>query len=106
MDKLDYSISLRENGHDSKDMKRKMREKGFTDSEIPYYLKKSDEIFLNHSIKYRKSKSKRKNRNGMKMITLALSFILLTSAFFGYATIGLAGLFIIWSLVGYSSYRK
>ncbi len=40
------------------------------------------------------------------MIALALSLILLIGVFFGYATIGLLGLFIIWSLVGYSSYRK
>ena len=40
------------------------------------------------------------------MLTLALSLILLSGVFFGYARIGLLGLFIIWTLIGYSSYRK
>ncbi|WP_394751266.1 hypothetical protein [Spongiimicrobium salis] len=106
MDKLDYSISLREKGLSSEDIKKKMKEKGFEDSEILYYLKKSDKIFLDHSINYRRSKSSKKYDNGMKMIGLALSLILLIGVFFGYVTIGLLGLFFIWSLIGYSSYRK
>ena len=50
MDKLDYSISLREKGIASNDIKKKMKEKGFEEPEIQYYLKKSDEIFLNKLI--------------------------------------------------------
>lgn len=107
MNKLDYSISLREKGLDSGDIKKEMKENGFENSEIQYYLRKSDEIFLNQTIEYNRSKyRRRKNNNGMKMIALAISFILLLSVFFGYATIGLFGLFIIWSFIGYTSYRK
>jgi len=40
------------------------------------------------------------------MIALAFSLILLLSAFLGYIRIGSLGLSIIWSIVGYSSYRK
>ncbi|GGG54907.1 hypothetical protein GCM10011414_25950 [Croceivirga lutea] len=103
MNKLDYSVSLRAKGLGSEDIKNKMKEKGFDDSEIQYYLKKSDEIFLKQSINYKGLRPKRKN--SMKMIALGLSLILLVSVFFGYAKIGLLGLFIVWSLVGYTSYR-
>ena len=106
MNKLDYSISLREKGLASDDIKKKMKEKGFEESQIQYYLKKSDEIFLNQSIYNKRSRTNGKTRNGMKMMGLILSLILLSSVFFGYAKIGLLGLFIVWSLIGYSSYRK
>jgi hypothetical protein len=109
MNKLNYSISLREKGFASNEMKKKMREKGFEDSEILYYLKRSDEIYLNQLIRDNKtSQSKGKLSKGIKIIIiiiLALSLMLLISAFLGYATIGIFGLFIIWSLVGFSSYR-
>ena len=106
MNKLKYSISLRVKGFDTNDIKKKMKEKGFEESEIQHYLKKSDEIFLNQLIHNKKSKSKGKLNNGIKMIALALSFILLISAFYGYTTIGLLGLFFVWSLVRFGSYRK
>lgn len=106
MNKLDYSISLREEGFVSDDIKKKMKEKGFEESEIQYYLKKSDEIFINQLINNKGSKPKSKVNNDMKTIALALSLILLISAFFGYVRIGLLGLFIIWGLVRYSSNRK
>lgn len=106
MNKLDYSISLREKGLSSEDIKRKMKEKGFKDSEIQYYFKRSDEIFLDQSINYRRSKSRKKYSNPIKMIALALSLILLFGVFFGYAKIGLLGLLLVWTLVGYSSYRR
>ena len=83
-----------------------MKEKGFEESEIQYYLKKSDEIFLNQLIHNKKSKSDGKLNNVIKMIALALSFVLLISALYGYTTIGLIGLFFVWSLVKFSSYRK
>lgn len=83
-----------------------MKEKGFEESEIQYYLKKSDEIFLNQLIRSNKtSKPKGKLSKGIKTIVMVLSLILLTSVFLGYARIGLIGLFIIWSLVGFSSFR-
>ena len=103
MNKLDFSISLREKGLDSGDIRKKMKEKGFEDSEIQYYLKKSDEIFLNQHIQYKTAKFK-KSKRGLKTIALVLSLILLTGVFFGYGTIGFIGLFIMWTLVGYSSY--
>jgi hypothetical protein len=106
MNKLDYSISLREKGLISDAMKEKMKENGFEESEIQYYLKKSDEIFLNNLILNKRSESKRKLNNNMKMILLVLSLILLLSALLGYTKIGLLGLFFIWSVVGYSSYRR
>jgi hypothetical protein len=106
MNKLNYSIWLREKGLDSNDIKKKMKEKGFEESEIQYYLKKSDEIFLKHLIRNNKtSKSKGKLGKGIKMVVLGLSLLLLISAFLGYARIGLIVLFIIWSLVGFSSFR-
>ncbi|MEM1337546.1 MAG: hypothetical protein AAGF96_07340 [Bacteroidota bacterium] len=106
MNKLDYSVSLRAKGLASEDIKIKMKENGFEDSEIQYYLKKSDEIFLNQSIHYKGLRPKGKNKNSMKMIALGLSLILLVGVFFGYAKIGLLGLFIVWSLVGYGSYKR
>lgn len=106
MNKLGYCIALREKGLTSKDIKKKMKEKGFEESEIQYYLKKSDEIFLNQLIHNKKSKSDGKLNNVIKMIALALSFVLLISALYGYTTIGLIGLFFVWSLVKFSSYRK
>lgn len=108
MNKLNYSISLREEGLAKNDIKKKMKEKGFEESEIHYYLKKSDKIFLNQLIHNNNAKSKPKGKlsNGIKMIALALSLMLLVSVVFGYASIGLLGLFIIWSLVKYSSYRR
>jgi hypothetical protein len=106
MNKLEYSISLREKGLGSDDIKKKMKEKGFEESEIQFYLKKSDEIFLNQLIQSKISKPKGKLNNGVKIMTLTLGLILLLSAFFGYVTIGLLGLFIIWSFVRNNSNRK
>ena len=39
MNKLDYSISLREKGFASGDIKKRMKEKAFEESEIQHYLK-------------------------------------------------------------------
>lgn len=106
MNKLDYSISLREKGFDSNEIKKKMKEEGFEESEIQYFLKKSDEIFLNDLVRNKKtSKSKGKLRKGIKIIALTLSLLLLIGALLGFVRIGLIGLFIIWGLMGYSSYR-
>ena len=106
MNKLEYSISLREKRFASNDIKKKMKEKGFEGSEIQYCLKKSDEIFLNKLNRNNTtSKPKGKLSKSIKMTLLALSLMLLVSAFLGYARIGIIGLFIIWSLVGLNSYR-
>lgn len=106
MNGLDYSISLREKGLTSNQIKDKMRAKGFEESQIQFYLKKSDEIHLDNLIQNRKPKSAKKIKNGLKMAALLFSFFLLYLVFFGYATIGLLGLFFIWSIIGYGSYRK
>ncbi|MGW9685086.1 hypothetical protein [Flagellimonas sp. 2504JD1-5] len=106
MNKLDYSISLRAKGLGSEEIKKRMEEKGFADSEIQYYLKKSDEIFLNQSIHYKGLKSKGSNKNTLNMISLALTLLLLLSVFFGYVKIGLLGLIILWSIVGFVTRRK
>ena len=105
MNKLDYSISLRAKGLGSEEIKKKIEEKGFADSEIPYYLKKSDEIFLNQSIHYKGLKSKGRFRNILNTISLALTLLLLLSVFLGYVKIGLLGLVFLWSIVGFVSRR-
>ena len=91
MNKLDFSISLRAKGLGTEDIKQKMKEKGFADSEIPYYLKKSDEIFLNQSIHYKGLKPKGTNKNTFKVISLALTLLLLLSVFFGFRKDRFAG---------------
>ncbi|SNZ00362.1 hypothetical protein [Flagellimonas pacifica] len=106
MNKLDYSVSLRAKGLGSEDIKKKMEEKGFEDSEIQYYLKKSDEIFLNQSIHYKGLKPKGKSKNIIKTIALAFSFILLISVLLGYVKIGLLGLVILWGIVGFSTSKR
>lgn len=106
MNKLDFCVSLRAKGLGSEEMKKKMKEKGFEESEMQYYLKKSDDIFLNQSVHYKGLKSKGKKKNNLKMIGLGLSLILLMGAMLGYVRIGLLGLFIVWGLVGYSSYKR
>lgn len=83
-----------------------MKEKGFEDSEIQYYLKKSDEIFLNQSINYKGLKPKGKSKNVIRTIALALTFLLLLSVLLGYAKIGILGLVILWSMVSFSTYKR
>lgn len=106
MNKLKYSISLREKGFASNDIKKMMKAKGFEESEIQYYLKRSDEIYLNQLINNKRAQSDGKPNVGLKIIALGLSLILLVSAFLGYIKIGLFGLFIIWSIVGFTSKRR
>ncbi|MBR9845396.1 hypothetical protein ACU8DI_11025 [Psychroserpens sp. BH13MA-6] len=106
MNKLDYSISLREKGFSTNEIKIKLKEQGLEDSQIQYYLKKSDDIYLNQLIHNKKSKANDKTKKGMKILVLMVSLVLLTSVFFGYARIGILGIFIFWSLIGYSSFRR
>lgn len=106
MNKLDYSVSLRAKGLSSEDIKKKMEEKGFADSEIQYYLKKSDEIFLNQSINYKGLKSKRTNKSTLKIISLVLTLLLLLSVLLGFVRIGILGLIILWGIVGFVTSRK
>lgn len=106
MNKLDYSISLRKKGVATNEIKRLLKEQGLEESQIQYYLKKSDEIFLNQLVDIKKSKSNEQTKNAIKISILSFSLFLLYNVFFGYARIGLLGLFIIWSLIGYSSFKK
>ena len=106
MNTLDYSVSLRAKGLASNDIKKRLKEEGLEEDQIQYYLKKSDDIYLNQLMTNKKSRAKGNTKNGMKIIALILGLILLLSVFFGYARIGLLGIFIIWILVRYSSFRK
>ncbi|RAJ11748.1 hypothetical protein LY08_02711 [Olleya aquimaris] len=106
MNNLDYSISLRVKGFSKNEIKMKLFEKGLDETQIDYYLKKSDEIFLNRTLESKRYNPDRKTKSGFKIIILLLSLLLLSFVFFGYARIGLLGLFIFWSLIGYSSFRK
>ncbi len=51
MNLLDYSVSLRKRGLSKDEITNKLVEKGVNQSDIDYYLKKSDEVFLNSMIK-------------------------------------------------------
>ena len=105
-DKLDWSISLRLEGLTSSEIKEKMKENNFSDSQIEYYLKKSDEIFLSESIRYRSRKSKKRSKRGIKMFTLVACLGLLALVFYGYYGIGLLGLLFLWTLIRYSSFDR
>lgn len=102
MDKLKFCLSLRERGHDTNEIKKIMKAQGFKDSEIQYYLKTSDNIFLKQLTD--KNKLKKPNKS-LKTIGLFLSLILLISVLLGYTTIGILGLFAIWSILGFSTSR-
>ncbi|WP_040252056.1 hypothetical protein [Psychroserpens mesophilus] len=106
MNNLDYSISLRVKGFSKNEIKKELYDKGLNETQVDYYLKKSDEIFLNQTLQSKKYNSDRKTKNGFKIIILLLSLLLLSFVFLGYARIGLLGLFVFWSLIGYSSFRK
>ncbi|NQX78083.1 hypothetical protein [Gilvibacter sp.] len=58
-DKLDYSVSLRMQGLGSSEIRAKMEQEGFSEAQIEYYLKKSDEVFLSESVNYRRNRAKR-----------------------------------------------
>ncbi|WP_292891954.1 hypothetical protein [Nonlabens sp.] len=89
MNKLDYSISLREKGFGSNEIKKRLKEEGLEESQIQYYLKKSDEIYLNQLIDNKKFKPSTKTKKGIKITSLILSLLLLFSVFFGHVRIGL-----------------
>ena len=79
---------------------------GFDESEIKYYLKKSDEIHLNQLLNNKLSKSQTKFTRAFKTVVLIISLFLLLVVFYGHATIGPIGLFLFWSLVKFSSYGR
>lgn len=106
MNKLNFSISLRERGLAKNEMIREMKQNGFELSEIDYYLKKSDEIHLNHLLKNKKASGNTKSSRTFKSLILLMTLLLLAAVFFGYVSIGLLGLFILWGLVKFGSFRK
>ena len=106
MNKLDFSVSLRRKGLDSTAIRKRMVESGFEESEIQYYLKRSDEIFLNQIIKKNSSNSPNKFWNSLKYIGLAISLLLLLAVLLGYVQIGFLWLFALWGLVGISSTKR
>ncbi|MGV6831241.1 MAG: hypothetical protein ACWA5P_06730 [bacterium] len=106
MNKLTYCISLREKGLDSKQIKEELNIKGYSQKEIDYYLRKSDDIFLNNTIKSKKGTPQTGNKHSLKMLVLILSLILLVLVFYGYLEIGLLGIFILWSAIGYGAFKR
>jgi len=106
INKLDYCVSLRERGIASNEIKKMLKDQGLDPSQIQYYIKKSDDIFLERLIQNKNSRDEGKTKNRIKTTILILSLLLLLSAFLGYIQMGLTGLFIVWSLIGYSSFSK
>ncbi len=106
MNKLDYSVSLREKGLSKNEITQEMKANDFNEADIEFYLKKSDEIYINQLLNNKPSKLKRKSNRVFKTAVLIISLLLLVAVFYGYARIGLIGLFIFWSLVKFGSYRR
>ncbi|WP_299129542.1 hypothetical protein [uncultured Winogradskyella sp.] len=106
MNKLDYCVSLRKKGLSKTEIIKEIKAHNFDQSDIEFYLKKSDEIYLNQLLNSKTSHHKKKPNRIFKTIVLIISFLLLIAVFYGYASIGLIGLFIFWSLVKYGSYSR
>lgn len=106
MNNLDYSIFLRTKGFSKSEIKEKLFEKGLNEKQVEYYLKKSDEVFLNQTLVNKRYKPDGKTKSSLKIVVLLLSLFLLVIVFFGYARLGLIWLFILWSIIGYSSFRR
>lgn len=106
MNKLDFSISLREKGLDKNEMINEMQLNGFEPSEVEFYLKKSDDIYLNQLLNNKQSRRLTKSSRTFRSITLLISLVFLLGVFFGHVSIGLIGLFVFWSLVKFGSYRR
>lgn len=99
MSQLNDIVSLRKKGLSSSEIRTKLEEDGVEESQIQYYLQKSDERFLNEMTRPKKTETASTNNTNkvLKIITLILCLLLLVSIFFGYITTGLLGLLIIWS---------
>ena len=112
MNKLDFVISLRQKGLDSAEIKSKMLDQGFEESEIASFLKKSDEIFLNQLNEKQIPRLNEKPTTLFKVITfvkkiaLVLSLLILIAVLFGYVRTGILGIIILWSIVAFGSSRK
>ena len=79
---------------------------GIAESEIHYYLKQSDEVFLNQLLNNKKHKKTKKRNRILKTALLILALIFLTIVLYGYITIGIIGLLILWRLLKLTSYRR
>lgn len=83
-----------------------MNANGFDENDIKYYLKKSDDIYLNQLLSNKKTEEPTKSNRTLKFITLILCLVLLVGIFYGYLSVGLIGLFILWHLIKSGSYRR
>ena len=93
MNKLNFSVSLREKGLSKNEITQEMKAKGFDEADIEFYLKKSDEIYINQLLNNKSpSKLKKKSNRFFKTAVLIISLLLLVAVFYGYARIGLIGL--------------
>ena len=106
MNKLDFSVSLRAKGLSKEEIIKEMNANGFDENDIKYYLKKSDDIYLNQLLSNKKTEEPTKSNRTLKFITLILSLVLLIGIFYGYLSVGLIGLFILWHLIKSGSYRR
>ena len=106
VNKLDYSLSLREKSLSKEKIIKEMKSNGFDETEIRYYLKRSDELYLDKLLNNKQSKPKGKSSSIFKTIVLLISLLLLFAVFYGYATIGLIGLFLFWSLVKFGTSKN
>ncbi|OUS12889.1 hypothetical protein A9Q93_09815 [Nonlabens dokdonensis] len=106
MSQLNDIVSLRKKGLSSSEIRQKLEEDGVEESQIQYYLKKSDELFFNQMTSPKKNETASTNNTSkvLKIITLILCLLLLVSIFFGYVTTGLLGLLVIYILIRYSSF--
>lgn len=97
MDKLEYCLSLLQQGLDRSDIRQKLKENNFSDEEIALYINEADKLYLKeltYNQKYKISKSFKKT------LVLFISLALLAAVFMGYAKIGLITLFIFWGYLG------
>ena len=106
MNHLDYSVSLRVKGFSKNEIKQKLFEKGLDEAQVDYYLKKSDEIFLNGTHSNTKKDHSKTNTYILKIIILALSLFLLCLIFFGYLRVGLIWLLLLWIIISFSALRR
>lgn len=106
MSHLNDIVSLRKQGLSSSEIRTKLKEDGVEESQIQYYLQKSDELFYNQMTKSKKNETTSTNNTNkvLKIIVLILCLLLLISIFLGYITTGLLGLLVIWILIRFSSF--
>lgn len=95
MNKLDYGVSLRAKGLSRDEIIKEMDLNGFDASEVKYYLKKSDEVYISQLLANKESRNLTKTNKALKSIVLIISLLLLIGVFLGYVSLGLIGLFVL-----------